>query len=231
MSDDRVVDAAWDDLEAWWGAHMGPEFMRYLNPGASDEALDALESLVGAPLPRDFRLAYARHDGQESFYEADGDDKLLPGLFFGLPMLPVHDVAEELRNWREFITEAEEDYPPEALNEHQRSYPEGHVKPVYAHPMWIPFADDSGGNFLGIDLAPDDDGTVGQVIVFGREEHTKYVLAPSFRAYLRQVADELKRGNFVLEEEAPGEWSLNIGHPEGTTHYFDAVRELFGEEA
>jgi cell wall assembly regulator SMI1 len=95
--------------------------------------------------------------------------------------------------------------------------------------MWVPFADDGGGNFLGLDLAPDEDGTAGQVIVYGREEDVKYVLAPSFGAYLYHVAKELKRGNFVLEEEEPGEWALNIGEPEGTTHYLDAVHELYGE--
>jgi hypothetical protein len=44
------------------------------------------------------------------------------------------------------------------------------------------------------------------------------------------VAGELSRGNFKLVEESPGEWSLNIGKPEGTTHYLDAVRMLYGED-
>ena len=39
---------------------------------------------------------------------------------------------------------------------------------------WLPFCSDDGGNFIGIDLDPDVNGTVGQVINFGKPFHAKY---------------------------------------------------------
>ena len=57
-------------------------------------------------------------------------------------------------------------FPTEAADQ---TVPEGQVRPVFMHPMWIPFADDSGGNFLGIDLAPDVEGLPGQVINVGAD--------------------------------------------------------------
>jgi cell wall assembly regulator SMI1 len=227
---DARVEADWDTLEAWWEAQLGPDFKSCLRPGASETELDALESLVGAPLPADFRAAYRRHDGQSEFYQQGDDELLLPGIFFGLPMMPLARIASQLKELRALIAEMVADGSLESLNEDQGSVPEGQVQPVFMHPMWIPFADDSAGNFLGIDLAPDVEGLPGQVINFGDEEDVNVVIAPSFGAYLHHVAGELSRGNFKLVEESPGEWSLNIGKPEGTTHYLDAVRMLYGED-
>lgn len=39
---------------------------------------------------------------------------------------------------------------------------------------------DAGGNHIGIDLAPDRNGVVGQVIIFGCDEKIKYVVANSW---------------------------------------------------
>lgn len=226
-----LIDGAWDDLESWWGDRFGEAFLAHLNPGATTADLEALEAVIGRPLPDDFMAAYRRHDGQADMYEQDGEDKLVPGLLFGLPLMPIEAVIEELANWRALREELEADGSLEEFDEEQASCPSGHVKPVFANPFWVPFADDGGGNFLAMDLDPDTQGHVGQVINMGRDEDVKYVIAPSFGAFMRHLADELKRGNFSLVEDEPGEWALNIGEPEGTEHYFDALPVLYGDEA
>ena len=71
---------------------------------------------------------------------------------------------------------------------------------MYASPGWIPFASDSGGNCLGIDLDPGPTGTRGQVINFGRDEDEKFVLAPSMNEFLEWFADQLESGNFLIRE-------------------------------
>ncbi|MEO3747630.1 SMI1/KNR4 family protein [Plantactinospora sp. B5E13] len=48
------------------------------------------------------------------------------------------------------------------------------------HPGWIPIADDAGGNFLVVDLAPARHGRPGQVITAGVDWSTRpgYVAEP-----------------------------------------------------
>lgn len=226
-----LVETAWNDLETWWREHLGEDFESLLNPGASRADFKALERAVGRKLPADFVAAYRRHDGQAEAYEDDeGGEGNVPGLFFGMPLLPLQDVVEELQVWREVLADLAADGTLGELDESQSSHPPDHVKPVYANPFWVPFARDGAGNHLAVDLDPDTLGTVGQVIVFGRDEDVKYVLAPSFGAYLRHVADELGRGNFRLEEDDGGDLVLTVAEPEGIEHYLDAVRAIHGGE-
>lgn len=230
MAKASITDGAWDAIEVWWGERFGEAFLAHLRPGVERSRLDELEKLVGRPLPADFRSAYQRHDGQEEFYEHAGEGKLVPGLCFGLPLMPLDEIEHELDNWRSTIAEIKAAGELAELDADQASVPEAHVKLQHMNPLWVPFASDSGGNFLAIDLDPDSAGAPGQVINMGPDEHTKYVIAESFGAFLSYVAAELRGGNYTLVEDEPGEWALNIGTPEGTEHYFDALPVLFGDD-
>lgn len=85
--------------------------------------------------------------------------------------------------------------------DHQESVPEGAIQRVYAHPGWIPLISDYLGNNIGIDLAPGPKGRWGQVIIFGREFDRKYVVAPSWAAFLMTFADDLENGNHLIVDE------------------------------
>jgi cell wall assembly regulator SMI1 len=80
------------------------------------------------------------------------------------------------------------------------SEPEGAIQPLYANPLWIPFTHDLGGNHIGLDLDPGPRGTPGQVIVFGRDEDRKKLVASSFAAFVEGVIRELEDGNYVLKD-------------------------------
>lgn len=66
----------------------------------------------------------------------------------------------------------------------QKSFPKGHIKCQYANPNWIPLVTDNAGNHIAIDMDPDIDGSKGQVIIFGRDFDTKYVIAPNWAQFL-----------------------------------------------
>ncbi|KAH3899072.1 related to Cell wall assembly regulator SMI1 [Saccharomycodes ludwigii] len=85
----------------------------------------------------------------------------------------------------------------------QGSIPPNTVQPVYAHPAWIPLVTDNAGNHIGIDLAPGPEGTYGQVLLFGREFDTKFVVAPNWGDFLLSFANDLIQGNwyFVGEDD------------------------------
>lgn len=83
----------------------------------------------------------------------------------------------------------------------QRSLPPGAVQPVYAHAQWIPLITDLAGNHIGVDLAPGPQGKHGQVIVFGRDFDTKFVLAEHWGDFLVNFAKDLENGNFDIVQD------------------------------
>ncbi|ODV93850.1 hypothetical protein PACTADRAFT_51599 [Pachysolen tannophilus NRRL Y-2460] len=83
----------------------------------------------------------------------------------------------------------------------QNSIPPNRVQPCYAHPGWIPLLTDNAGNHIGVDLAPASKGKWGQVIIFGREFDTKYVLAPNWGDFLLIFANDLENGNWRIEND------------------------------
>ncbi len=54
------------------------------------------------------------------------------------------------------------------------------------------------GNHIGLDFDPWSEGRVGQVILFGRDEDVKTVLAQSLGRFLEWSAGLLESGNFRL---------------------------------
>lgn len=112
-----------------------------------------------------------------------------------------------------------------------KSHVNGMVREMYANKKWIPFAYDWGGNFLGLDYDPDESGTCGQVINFGRDEDVKYVLAASFTEFIDWYVKQLESGNFRIEPRENNERrSFNTKFPQ-TSHFLDSVKILFGERA
>ena len=64
------------------------------------------------------------------------------------------------------------------------STPPDVIKKKYFHIKWIPLISDFGGNYIGIDLDPDTQGTKGQVILFGRDDEDMVLLAHSWDEFL-----------------------------------------------
>lgn len=91
--------------------------------------------------------------------------------------------------WRQNLLSKQQCVPPNA------------VKKAYAHNAWIPLVRDWGGNNLAVDLSPGPAGKWGQIILFGRDYDTKYVIARSWSAFLALVADDLNSGKWFVDEE------------------------------
>lgn len=84
----------------------------------------------------------------------------------------------------------------------QRAIPPGLIHPIFAHPLWIPLITDEVGNCIGVDLAPPvgGEGTWGQIILFGREFDTKFLIADNFGDFLLIFANDLEIGNWEIKE-------------------------------
>jgi cell wall assembly regulator SMI1 len=177
-------------LDAWYAAHL-PTDKYVLNPPATDSQLDAFERLIGFKMPRSYRQLYRWHDGEE-------DDRW--GHIYGLPLLSLHQAGAQWTAWNEVLA----GFGGNRYEIPGAGWPQGAVDPAYINPRWIPLTHDGSGNHIGLDFDPWPGGRLGQVILYGRDEDVKAVLAQSLGQFLDWIASLLESGNFRLEVE-PGE--------------------------
>ena len=161
------LSQTWARIRSWLSREY-PELGDTLNYGILPVELSAIEMQFGFALPTVVRESYLCVDGQEAESAAGCSE----GLFFGLTLLPLEAVLEEWRFWREI----DSDPTTATLHEAMQSIPSGWVRKSYSQRGWIPLIADKAGNYVGIDLNPGESGSVGQVIVFGRDFDTKVVL-------------------------------------------------------
>lgn len=202
-------------LDAWYAANL-PLPQHGFNPPATEAQIDEFEQLIGLNVPQSFRDLYRWHDGET-------DE--LRGHIYGLPLLPLERVLAEHQLWKDVLEGFDGD--PYVIS--GGSWPEGAVDPAYINPAWVPLTHDGGGNSIGLDLDPWPAGRVGQVIIFGRDEEVKVVLAESLGQFLEWVAGLLESGNFELvpiEGEEPLH-SFQLKEP-SIEHFHDGARVLLG---
>ncbi|MCP3138354.1 SMI1/KNR4 family protein [Pyxidicoccus xibeiensis] len=200
----------WRRLKAWFQDY-APEVVASLNPGATEAQLVQLEERLGRRLPEDFRESYLLHNGQD-------DDAT--GLVFGMEIQPL-DWSMEQMNWLEEFPRMAPD-----LLHNEGARPAEAVHSLRAHPAWVPVTWDSGGNYMGLDMAPGPRGQVGQVIIFGSRENTNYVVASSWRALLELVLHMLENGNVDLGDKERSTRPMDPLVPP-SSHFHDYIAHLY----
>ena len=204
---------AWAHLDAFLAEHV-PALAADLAAPASEADIQILADTVGSTTTEPFAALYRFHDGQQS---------PTPGLFFGLQFLSSAEAAQEWERWAEQLR----DDPALVTDIEASAVPEGTVHAVYASGRWVPFASDGAGNHLAIDLDPGPDGTPGQVISFGVDEATRFLLAPSAAAFVGWCAHQCAAGHAEVapDPDAPGGLGIRL---RGGRTLFDALPSLFG---
>jgi cell wall assembly regulator SMI1 len=202
-------------LDSWYAAHLQPDEYVF-NPPATDVQLDAFEHLVGLKMPRAYRQLYRWHDGEE-------DDRR--GHIYGLPLLSLHQARLQWTSWNEVLTS----FGGNRYKVPGAGWPQGAVDPSYINPRWIPLTADGSGNHIGLDFDPWPGGRLGQVIIYGRDEDMKAVLAQSLGQFLNWIADLLESGNFRLDVD-PEERVLRRFRLKAppADHFHDGARTLLG---
>lgn len=171
-----------------------PELGDTLNYGLAPALLEQVETELGLQLPRAVRESYLQCDGQE----AESGTACAEGLFYGLTLLPLEEVLEEWKFWREVDEDPATGANPQLLQV-MASIPPGWIRKAYSCRGWLPLITDRAGNYMGVDLAPAEQGTFGQVIVFGRDFDTKVVMfrgegEDGWANWLTSFAEELESG-------------------------------------
>jgi cell wall assembly regulator SMI1 len=152
-----------------------------LRPGASESELIELETELGVVLPDLLKQMLMIHDGQDGC-----------GLLFGNQMLSIAEILRQWQGWREI----EADGMNEDCAEFMEASPPGVVKPMYANARWIPLTHDGGGNHMGLDFDPDAGGFEGQMIAFGADEDTKYLLARTFDDFVAKALEWIQQSRW-----------------------------------
>lgn len=213
---------SWQRIDRWLKKHY-TELAEQMGSPATKADLCAFEADLGFQLPSDVRLSFCTHDGQE--LDVIGTDTIVtgifgPGVFFGAILLSLEAAAVEQQVWCNVASllkrytayystlsalqksfDAKSERVIEWLG-HQASVPAGAIHCTYAHPCWLPLVTDGSGNNISVDLAPGPAGRWGQIILCGRDFDTKYVVAPSWAAFLAQFADDLENGKHLVLSSA-----------------------------
>lgn len=98
------------------------------------------------------------------------------------------------------------------------SVPPQWIKTVYACKGWVPLLSDRTGNYVGVDLDPGPNGSLGQVIVFGRDFDRKCVLwmgdgEGGWGKWLAAFVDELQSGEgWEADKTASSDEEEEIGY-------------------
>lgn len=215
------LEKTWTRIRNWLSTEY-PELGDTLNYGILPQDLASIEMQFGFSLPQVIRESYLMVDGQEPESSAGCSE----GLFFGLHHLPLEEVLEEWRFWREVDDDPNTGAHPQ-LREYMQSVPPGWIRKEYSQRGWIPLISDKTGNYVGIDLNPGEGGSVGQVIVFGRDFDTKVVLwkgdgPAGWATWLASFAEILESGEgFELGASNESEGSEDDVGYEG--YFFDGT--------
>lgn len=220
---------SWKKIDGWAERNY-EELFDNLCEGCTQNDINELEHELDMTLPQDVRESLAIHDGQERGGRPSG-------IIFGCMLLDCEEIVQEWNNWKivneEYLSGTKKPvphYPLKSLNaaasssssssattgnkfwrqdllDRQDSQPPKAIQKAYAHPSWIPLARDWGGNNIAVDLAPGPLGKWGQIILFGRDYDTKYVVARSWSHFLAVVADDMSSDRVFVDEDS-GEMKL-----------------------
>ena len=215
---------AWRHIDAWTDKH-NPDLNATLSDPCTQNDITHAEEDLEISLPPSVRASLRIHDGQEDLESMTGTS----GLIYGLQLMTLDQIVAMTQTWRNVArnlnkhkaqqqkiamemeqgSSTSQQTPSQETNQfklpyipNQNSIPPNTIQAAYAHPAWIPLVTDNAGNHIGVDLAPASEGSYGQVILFGREFDTKYVVADNWGEFMLAFANDLEIGNWYLIDDS-----------------------------
>lgn len=185
-----------------------------LNKGATDEQIKMVEQIIGFPFPSELAELFKCNNGNATNFK----ENVYLGAILGLQFIPLDVVIRTWTEWCEFTDE-------KGLDTYCTSIDKGQIKCLYANKRWIPFASDGCGNHIGIDLDPDVNGTVGQVINFGCDENNKLVFAKNLNSFLELMINIIKSNDFKLVKKIGEDAQFYLGNGDKGIHVIDYLKK------
>lgn len=153
-------------MDAWLAANR-PEYYAALQPGATDEQLDAFELRFEITLPQAFRQVYRWRNGQAP---ANAD-----ALQDNWSFASLEDITDSKDLLDGMIGHDFDD-------------------PAWWRVGWVPFLGNGAGSHLCLDMRAEDGGQPGQIIAFWKADADRPIAYPDFGAWLRQLVAAMEAG-------------------------------------
>ncbi|CAI8491244.1 unnamed protein product [Hanseniaspora opuntiae] len=201
----KEVIASWEYIKNWCMENCNDMYASFNDP-CSYQDLNDVEKDMNVTLPKPFKVSSRIHDGQE----LDGLSGV-QGLFFGLTLMTLDEIVSMREHWAKIHRNLYSSPQRQKKLPIQGSIPPGFIKLQYCNPMWIPVVTDNAGNHIAIDLDPGIKGTVGQIIIFGRDFDTKFVIAENWGEFMATFVNDLKLGNWDLDEDSENDYLKGDG--------------------
>ncbi|SMN22361.1 similar to Saccharomyces cerevisiae YGR229C SMI1 Protein involved in the regulation of cell wall synthesis [Maudiozyma saulgeensis] len=219
---------AWRHIDAWTDKH-NPDLNATLSDPCTQNDITHAEEDLEISLPPSVRASLRIHDGQEDLESMTGTSGLIYGLqLMTLDQIVAmtqtwRNVAKNLNKHKaqqeaaarasmeqgSSTSQQKQQGTSEETNQfklpyipEQNSIPPNTIQGAYAHPAWIPLVTDNAGNHIGVDLAPAAEGSYGQVIIFGREFDTKFVVGDNWGEFMLAFVNDLECGNWYLIDDS-----------------------------
>jgi cell wall assembly regulator SMI1 len=165
-----MVEALIGRLDRWLAANR-PDYYTHLLPGATDAQLEAFEARFSLALPAAFRQLYRWRDGHDQHRSAS----LVHNLMFS----SLEDAARSKELMDDMIGADFDD-------------------PRWWRRGWVPFLENGAGDHLCADVAAEDGGTPGQVLMFYHDWEYRPVRSPSMEAWLADLVAAMESGSLEL---------------------------------
>lgn len=186
----------WRRIETWLKDN-APPLLNILQPGADDAQIADLEKFLCISWPEDVKSSYQIHNGQSTYSY---------GLIDGRELLSIERIKQEWSIWKELLDRGT--FQDE--NGYDRgSEPDIGIDNLWWSAKWIPLTYDGAGNHDCLDLSPAEGGSLGQIITMWHDDSERKIVAPSFRVWLKQYADDLEAGKLIFSEEYNGIININ----------------------
>jgi cell wall assembly regulator SMI1 len=134
--------------------------------------------------------------------QANGKDGTL-GLAGGLRLLGPKESESERTDWLRLMNKGTGmDAVANPNWDNSTSKDPLAVRAVYFAAGWIPvLAEPYEANYLAVDLVPLQKGRAGQVILCGRDEDEKHVVAPDLATLFLALSAECEKGAWVMKQK------------------------------
>jgi cell wall assembly regulator SMI1 len=161
-----MVEGLIGRLDRWLAANR-PDYYAHLLPGVTEAQLDAFEAQFSLKLLEAFRRLYRWRNGHDQLRSES--------LVYNLMFSSLEDIARVKELMDGMIGADFED-------------------PRWWRQSWVPFLENGAGDHLCIDLAAENGGTPGQVLMFYHDWEQRPVRSPSVEVWLADLVASMEGG-------------------------------------
>lgn len=158
-----------------------------LNEGASEAALLQVQAALNVVFPDNLQQWYRMFDGQS----AHSEHVFNCAIWLSLERMQLA--------WQQMNMRAAEMH-----NEDNALSLDDEVQALWWHDAWLPLSEDTQGNYVCVDLAPTEEGEIGQIIRVSRDNMARSLEAASLEAWLEAHVEALEESDYVYSAKHGG---------------------------